>query len=1135
MKKKLLLIVAMMAVLCCLLAISVSAKHEYTQLSDDALTNLDVKITLTDGMNEFDATVKFKDLFTYDLTAKTESTAYALKLSEVKESVTVNEVAYTVKTAMTALYIPDGVTHLNNNFLREYSTLSKVCLPDSIEVIGDCVFYKCGTFSFVDENGNLDPYMPENLIQIGNNANNEGSSHFLSGCAIQNDVLVFPEGLTKFASQYSFNDSASHKNNLLTLVFLGKMTSVRVDQGVSSISFKFYFTKNSASDIHFKAGGSSVKQVETKLIDGQWAYALTDSLTGTNLSTDVDNTDKTLVLAVRSDSPNSNTSAGVIDGKNWYYQASNAITAYFCSGEMIMLLRNDSNYRSEALKVDNAHPFEDEGVTVESTCLIGGGTRYSCSICGSFIRLEDQTTEPLGHEYTEDDLVSSTILGCTQDETKTYTCQRCSEVFTVTVTVAPGHDLSIATYPLEATYTSLGTKRLDCANCEYYTEFDYRLDPAGAMMTVVLEDGTEILLLASLIFTSTFDEETQIASITGLNAEFTYGETVYGISSVRKIIVPFGFNHVGYQFSNTRAVEIYDFSLTKDLILATDSFGSNSYVLQVILGDGTLPQSGAFNSTSKLTSVVIADGATVIFPTSYDCFTNNTKAVTEFIIGKGANVNFARTNFKGAMNSISKIEIGDGATVTFADSSFSWLGGLRTFTIGNNCNVTFGYRSFYKNQNYTSLTIGDSSTVSFGQDSFSGSNALATFSIGEGCSLSFGASAFGDSKALKDLVFPDSTVSITFTGDCPFKSCTSLENVYLPSCVTSLRKGIFENCPALKTVVLMGVTSFSGEEFKLYSATDNVLTIYSHATGNLTIPTNAFNSRTNVVLYTMSTNVTSLSTASYTIYSGIPHAQYEAKLDPTCTEDGYDGYATDCPCGKIVSNVTFNIYATDAEATTGSYGDHIILANLGGHTDKILILYANGFDASGEKSTVCGVCDEILVEAVSVKPIFVHEGYSYKLNGEITGIQSAFTVNKEELEAYETASEKKLTFGMIIANPAFLGDTFFTNGVVNADKGAIQVQVDIGDYSVFSCYISGFQKIDPQVNLELVIAGYVYEGDDTSSLKLMQKTYEVGDEAPIVSKVTKGTDVLHTVNIANVKAPVALPSDIKEFGSQEQE
>jgi hypothetical protein len=331
----------------------------------------------------------------------------------------------------------------------------------------------------------------------------------------------------------------------------------------------------------------------------------------------------------------------------------------------------------------------------------------------------------------------------------------------------------------------------------------------------------------------------------------------------------------------------------------------------------------------------------------------------------------------------------------------------------------------------------------------------------------------------------------------------------------------------------MGATSIGENAFN--ATTDKTLTIFSHAKGDLTISSSAFANRTNVVLYTMSTNVTSLSTTSYTIYSGIPHSQYEAKLDPSCLANGYDGYATDCPCGSIVSEVTFTIYTSGAEATSGSYGVHTVIPSLGGHTDKALIVYVNGFDKEGTKTTVCAVCSIALSDPTTVNAIFVHEGYSYKLNGDVTGIESAFKVDKEALKAYEQASGKKITFGMIIANPTYLGESFFANGVITASKGAIQVQVDMGDYSIFSCYISGFQKIDPQVNLELVIAGYTYEGDDVSTLKLMQKTYEVGDESPAVSKVTKSDATLHTVNIANVKTPVSFPANIKEFGTTEEQ
>ncbi|MBQ2810034.1 MAG: leucine-rich repeat protein [Clostridia bacterium] len=1133
MKKKLFLVMVMVALLCCLFAISVSAKHEYTQLTDETLTNLDVKIILTDGTNEFDATMKFKDLFNYTLTTPTETVSYALKLSSIKATtITVGETEYTLKSSMVGIYIPDGVTHLNNSFMNQYSTVfSKAYLPDSIEVFGDGVFYKCGTFSFIDESGALDAYLPENLVQIGNNANNEGDSHFMSGCTLQNDTLVFPEGFTKFASKYAFNDGYAMKDGgVLKLVFLGKMTHVYTYHAQANSSFKFYFTKNSASEANIQAGGSSVNRVETRLVDGSWTYAYRNSITYADLSTAVDNTGKTLIININNNDPNSTSSAGTYDEKDWFYQSSRAITAYFCSGEMIMTFRNGTFgwkvYRSDVIEVDNAHPFEDNGTTVEPTCTIGGGTRYSCSICGSFIRLEDQTTDPLGHEYTEDNLVSSTTLGCLQDETKTYECQRCSEVFTVVVTEAPGHDMSIVTYPLEATYTSLGIKRLDCANCEYYTEYEYRIDPAGATMTIVLEDGTELSVLASLIFTSTFNEESQTASITGVHTSFTYGETTYAITDVHKIVVPFGFNHVAYEFSNGRDVEVYDFSLTKDLILANGAFRDNSYIEQVILGDGIMPMDDAFRASSKLVSVIIPDGVTVVFLSSQDPFYDN-KTVQEFIIGKGANVDFAKTGFKGTMNSIARIVIGDGATVNFAQSAFSWLGGLKTFTIGKECHVTFGYDSFGNNQNLTSLTIGDSSTIIFNGNAFYKALKLETFTVGENCNLSFAGSSFAALTTLNELSFPDST-TITFAADNSFKDCTALETIYLPSSVTSLPKETFAGCTALKTVTLMGVTSIGEKAFALNSASDSVFTIYSHGTGNLSFGSNALSNRSNVVLYTNSTNITSLSSATYTVYVGIAHAHTPYTKDETCFENGYIGYATDCPCGKIAYGATYTVYSNeDTAGTAYTLDDIVIIDEFDGHDIVITVTYANGYDKTGLKCTVCSrECGETW-ESVETKPILTHKGYSYSLSGSVSGIQSGFHIELDALKEYNQYNED-LVIGLGILNPKYLGDEFFDGNVINADKGCLQINISSLDYSEISCMIS-FPSDNSLNSLELVIFAYVCEGEGTAPSQLIQKKYVENEASSAVSAVTRGENALHTVNLTYVKTPVAYPSKLEEY------
>lgn len=1086
MKKKILFFIAIVSILVCALAMTVSARHEYTPLTDSALDSLDVKITLTDGTNQFDANVKFKDLFNYTLTVAEGTTPYSLKLSGVKTTVNVDGTDYTLKDSMTAIYIPDGVTHLNNDFLKDYSKLSKACLADSIEYIGDCVFYRCGTFSLVDENGNTDKFLPENLTVIGRTDNwGNVTSHFLSGCTLQNNILVFPEGFTSFAGSYAFNDGYSNNSDLL-LVFLGKMTIVDVASYPTGSGVFLYFAQNDASDAKILAGDNECKTVETRLINGEWCYAYKDAVTGVDISTTTNNTGKTLTIKIANNDPNSETIASSsIDGKSWRKVSSIARKFYFCSGEMILSARNGTFgykvYVSEAIKSNDVHPYDDGGKIAEPTCTIGGGTRYSCGVCGAFIKLENQTEEPLGHDYTEQNLVSSTELTCTQDETKTYECQRCFEQFTILIAEAQGHDYSIVTYPVEATLSSLGIKKTQCANCPEYLEFEYRLDPGDAMAIVILEDGTVLEIKASDLFNYSFNEAAQTALITSINeTTFTIGEKTFSTSNINTIRVPFGFTGIGRY--NPAGIEVMDFSLTKDFIIGSETFRDNHTIQKVILGDGAVVNSDAFRCPLSFRSLVIADNANVLFSISTAIF-NDIRTDVEIIIGKNATVNFAKENFtSGNVDSrLVNFVIGDGATVIFGKNSFNELTTLQSITIGENCNLTFGENAFIS------------------------------------------------STSLKSLVFPAST-TVTFDGNAAFKNCTALTTVYIPASVTTLPKETFSGCTALESVALMGVTSIGDNAFN--ATTETVLTVYSHATGDLTLSSSAFANRANIVLYTMSTNITSLSSAAYTIYAGIPHAQYVDKLDPSCTENGYDGYATSCPCGNIVSNVTYTIYANDAEATTGSYGAHTVIPSLGGHTDKALIVYVNGFDKEGTKTTVCAVCSIALSDPTTVNAIFVHEGYSYKLNGDITGIESAFRVNKEELAAYEESCGKKLTFGMIIANPSYIGDSFFANGKINADKAALQVQVDLGDYSIFSCYISGFQKIDPQVNLELVIAGYAYEGDDISTLQLMQKTYAVGEESPVVSKVTKTDATLLTVNIANVKTPVAFPAEIKEFGAQ---
>ena len=166
-------------------------------------------------------------------------------------------------------------------------------------------------------------------------------------------------------------------------------------------------------------------------------------------------------------------------------------------------------------------------------------------------------------------------------------------------------------------------------------------------------------------------------------------------------------------------------------------------------------------------------------------------------------------------------------------------------------------------------------------------------------------------------------------------------------------------------------------------------------------------------------------------------------------------------------------------------------------------------------------------------------GYSTKDNG--TGIATGFKINQDSHEAYKTIFGSDVKFGIVVFNPKFIGDTFFSGGKINATQGAIQVEL-VEDYSTLSAHVAGFDLTkEAHQNLELVFAGYAYTKADKSDVDLFQKEYVVSDNSekpnysPMQSKVTKGGDMLYTVKIQTVTThtPVSTGKEgLNEFTAQ---
>ncbi len=184
--------------------------------------------------------------------------------------------------------------------------------------------------------------------------------------------------------------------------------------------------------------------------------------------------------------------------------------------------------------------------------------------------------------------------------------------------------------------------------------------------------------------------------------------------------------------------------------------------------------------------------------------------------------------------------------------------------------------------------------------------------------------------------------------------------------------------------------------------------------------------------------------------------------------------------------------------------------------EKTGVKYFDGFANLGTYEHKCIMCNEaFFLDTATAPVIFEARGYSSNPNG--TGFGAGFIINQTALNEYETANQTKITFGCVVFNPKYLNDGKVFNGAtLNAGKGSIQVPVDT-QYANTSVLIEGFTP--EMAGLELVFAGYAYEGEDTTNIEIMQKEYLETEANPMNSKVTRDETTFYTVTISTVLEP----------------
>jgi hypothetical protein len=188
------------------------------------------------------------------------------------------------------------------------------------------------------------------------------------------------------------------------------------------------------------------------------------------------------------------------------------------------------------------------------------------------------------------------------------------------------------------------------------------------------------------------------------------------------------------------------------------------------------------------------------------------------------------------------------------------------------------------------------------------------------------------------------------------------------------------------------------------------------------------------------------------------------------------------------------------------------------------ITYADGFAKAGVKKFTCTNWDKCTAEnqEIALLPIFnalEENGYSTNGNGIAFG---GYTINLDALSEYNDFFENDLSFGIIVANPKYLGDTFMKDGEVNATSGFLKVDMTSDQYTNIKLMLDGFTG--NAKDLELVITLYAYT--DANDVEFIQSE----DTLSASTKVTKTDATLYTVTLTSVTEKTGKPvADLDEY------
>ncbi len=453
------------------------------------------------------------------------------------------------------------------------------------------------------------------------------------------------------------------------------------------------------------------------------------------------------------------------------------------------------------------HTFNKQETTEKyfataANCTQAATYYYSCSVCGEKGTTTFASGDPLGHSFT--DYRSNNDATCTQDGTKTATCDRCTATSTVT---DEGSKLPHTFDKQEATSDYLAT----AATCTQAATYYYSCSVCGEKGTTTFASGDPIehtygTLIAKVDATCT---------ATGTKAHYTCSVCNKSFDENKNELASLEIPAKGHTYGDLVAeipatCEATGTKAHYTCLVCNKNFDESKNELTSLV----IPATGhAYDSkTVDDKYLVSAANCTEAAKYYYSCSNCGKAGEETFTAGEPQHtlVVDAEGNAVCSVCGLTLTLSEDGTTYSASCGADKKAALTQMFIPAeyNGIPVTaIAQAAFAACANLTSVTIPDSVTT-IGSSAFSSCDSLASITI-PGSVTTIEIWAFSECTALESIVIPD---SVTTIGTWIFLNCTSLKDVTLGTGLTAIAELMFDGCTALTNIVIPANVVSIGEK-----------------------------------------------------------------------------------------------------------------------------------------------------------------------------------------------------------------------------------------------------------------------------------------------------------------------------------